>query len=385
LHPAIAVSATGPAMAHEGDTLTYTVVLRNTGDADLAVSLPLPDGTTWTGTLAAGGNRTLTVTGPVSGDPTAFTFVATGTDALGGEVSASAAVSTDILHPTLEVSVSAPLNQTYPGTVITLTCTVTNTGDIPLSDVAIWWDNGTPDNPDDDRILCVMESLGVGEAAACSVPVAPEEATTYTATATGTDPLGGPAEGSAGISIGIIPTEPGDTDGDGTPDYLDADSDGDGIPDWVEGAGDADGDGDPDYLDADSDGDGIPDAVEGTGDVDGDGLPNYLDADSDGDGIPDAVEGTGDVDEDGLPNYLDADSDGDGIPDAVEGTADVDSDGLPNYLDRDSDGDGKPDAVEGTGDDDGDGIPNYLDPDDDSGTTGVVYRVYLPLVARNAP
>ncbi|MGB9776756.1 MAG: DUF7507 domain-containing protein, partial [Anaerolineae bacterium] len=108
LHPAIAVSATGPAMAHEGDTLTYTVVLRNTGDADLAVSLPLPDGTTWTGTLAAGGNRTLTVTGPVSGDPTAFTFVATGTDALGGEVSASAAVSTDILHPAIAVSATGP-------------------------------------------------------------------------------------------------------------------------------------------------------------------------------------------------------------------------------------------------------------------------------------
>ncbi|MGC9084553.1 MAG: thrombospondin type 3 repeat-containing protein, partial [Anaerolineae bacterium] len=91
------------------------------------------------------------------------------------------------------------------------------------------------------------------------------------------------------------------------------------------------------------------------------------------------------VDEDGLPNYLDADSDGDGIPDAVEGTGDVDNDGLPNYLDRDSDGDGKPDAVEGTGDDDGDGIPNYLDPDDTPRTVGVVYRVYLPLVARNAP
>ncbi len=441
LHPALAVEATGPAMAHEGDTLTYTVVLRNTGDADLNVSLPLPDSTTWTGVLRAGESRTLAVTGPVSGDPTAFTFVGTGVDALGGEVSAQAPVSTDILHPALAVSVSAPLNQTYPGTVITLTCTVTNTGDTPLSGVVVRWDNGTPDDPDDDPILCVVDSLGVGEAASCSVPAAPEEATTYTATAIGTDALGGQAEDSESISIGIIPTEPGDTDGDGTPDYLDADSDGDGIPDWTEGAGDTDGDGDPDYLDADSDGDGIPDAVEGTADTDSDGLPDYLDADSDGDGIPDAVEGTadldgdglpnyldtdsdsdgildsvegvGDPDSDGLPNYLDTDSDGDGIPDAVEGTADTDSDGLPNYLDADSDGDGipdavegawdadgdgtpnyldldsdgdgKPDAVEGTGDDDGDGIPNYLDPDDTPAPATVIYRVYLPFVARNAP
>jgi len=413
LHPAVTISASGPALAHEGDTLAYQVTVANTGDAALTVFVPLPDGTTWTGTLAAGASASFTATGPVSGDPTAFTFTATGTDALGGTVSASATVTTDILHPTLDVRAAASIPTTYPGTVVTLTYTVTNTGDVPLSDVVLWWDNGTPENPDDDRILCVVENLEVGQAVQCQVPVAPEQETTYTASATGTDPLGGQTEDSAGITIGIIPTEPGDADGDGTPDYLDADSDGDGIPDWMEGAGDTDGDGTPDYLDADSDGDGIPDAVEGTGDVDGDGLPNYLDADSDGDGIPDAVEGTGDVDGDGLPNFLDTDSDGDGIPDAVEGTGDVDGDGLPNfldtdsdgdgipdavegtgdvdgdgipnYLDLDSDGDGKPDAVEGTGDDDGDGIPNYLDPDDTPRSAGVIYRVYLPFVARNVP
>jgi hypothetical protein len=413
--PGIWITAVGPTMAHEGDSLTYTVTIcvEDIGTTPLSISLPLPDGTTWTGTLAAGASASFTATGPVSGDPTAFTFTATGTDALGGTVSASATVTTDILHPALEVSAAAPIATVYPGTVVTLTYTVTNTGDAPLSDVVLWWDNGTPENPDDDRILCVVENLEVGQAVQCQVPVAPDQEATYTASATGTDPLGGPAEDSAGIIIGIIPTEPGDTDGDGTPDYLDADSDGDGIPDAVEGTGDVDGDGLPNYLDADSDGDGIPDAVEGTGDVDGDGLPNYLDTDSDGDGIPDAVEGTGDedgdglpnyldtdsdgdgipdaiegtgdVDGDGIPNYLDADSDGDGIPDAVEGTGDVDGDGIPNYLDLDSDGDGKPDAVEGTGDDDGDGIPNYLDPDDTPRSAGVIYRVYLPFVARNVP
>jgi|GEM_PF-2270484 len=386
--PGIRVTAIGPTVAYEGDSLTYTVTIcmEDVGTTPLSISLPLPDGTTWTGSGEPGTCVTVIANAPVSGDPTVVAFTAIGTDSAGRQTTSNTAVvTTDILHPALEASAAAPIATVYPGTVVTLTCTVTNTGDVPLSDVILRWDNGTPDDPEDDQILCVVEYLDVGQAVQCQVPVAPEQETTYTVSATGTDPLGGQAEDSAGITIGIIPSEPGDTDGDGIPDDLDADSDGDDIPDWVEGAGDTDGDGMPDYLDTDSDGDGIPDAVEGTGDVDGDGLPNYLDTDSDGDGIPDAVEGTGDVDGDGLPNYLDTDSDGDGIPDAVEGTGDVDGDGLPNFLDLDSDGDGKPDAVEGTGDDDGDGIPNYLDPDDTPRTAGVVYRVYLPFVARNVP
>ena len=57
------------------------------------------------------------------------------------------------------------------------------------------------------------------------------------------------------------------------------DSDGDGILDEIEGddSVDTDGDGTPDYMDLDADNDGIPDAREGTGDDDGDGIPNYID------------------------------------------------------------------------------------------------------------
>ncbi|MBC7228257.1 MAG: Ig-like domain-containing protein [Thermoflexales bacterium] len=385
LHPAIQVAASGPAMAHEGDTLAYQVTLRNSGDAALSVSLPLPDGTTWTGMLAPGAQTTLTATGPVSGDPTTFTFAATGTDPLGLAVSDSAPVTTDILHPTIRVTISSPIASTYPGSPVALSYEATNTGDTPLQNVVIWSDNGTPDNPEDDQPVCIAESLEVGETITCTAAVAPSEETAYTARAEGYDALGGMAQDSDSVTVGIILPEPGDTDGDGIPDYVDTDTDGDGIPNPVEGGGDLDGDGLPNYLDADSDGDGIPDAVEGTADVDGDGLPNFLDADSDGDGIPDAVEGTADVDGDGLPNFLDADSDGDGIPDAVEGAWDADDDGTPNYLDLDSDGDGKPDAVEGTGDDDGDGIPNFLDPEDTPAPATVTYRVYLPFVARNAP
>ena len=120
-----------------------------------------------------------------------------------------------------------------------------------------------------------------------------------------------------------------DTDGDGTPDYLDTDDDGDGVPTKDE--------------DVDQDGDPTND------DTDGDGIPNYLDTDDDGDGVSNKDEdlnGDGDptnddTDGDGTPNYLDDDDDGDGIPSIEEDTNkdgdltndDCNIDGVPNFLD----------------------------------------------------
>jgi hypothetical protein len=101
-----------------------------------------------------------------------------------------------------------------------------------------------------------------------------------------------------------------------------ADADGDGIADWAEGRPtnrDTDGDGTPDYLDADSDGDGIPDSTEAGGgnpcaprNSDSDGTPDYLDLDADNDGLSDAEELAAGTD----PTNID--SDGDGVTDLGE-------------------------------------------------------------------
>lgn len=200
---------------------------------------------------------------------------------------------------------------------------------------------------------------------------------------------------------------PLDTDGDGTPDFLDLDSDNDGIPDVLEAGGyDDDGDGKiGSGIINDFDNDGITDFVDDynnqTGsldglpsgiplpvaDVDGDNLPNYRDKDADGDGIPDNIEGNIDNDGDGVPNYLDLDSDGDGIPDNVEAQStanylppsgiDANRDGIddaygtglipvntdgkdqPDYLDTDSDNDGEADNLEAY-DTDNDGVANVV-------------------------
>lgn len=171
----------------------------------------------------------------------------------------------------------------------------------------------------------------------------------------------------------------GDTDEDGTPDYLDDDSDNDGIPDSEETPNgvpvDTDEDGTPDFQDTDSDGDGIDDSIEGTADFDGDGIPNYRDTDNDNDGINDIMEcpeqPCNDGDGDGQADYLDTDSDDDGIPDLYEGVDDTDKDGIPNFLDDDSDGDGILDYDENEEnipplDSDEDGKPDYADNDSDN-------------------
>ncbi len=207
-----------------------------------------------------------------------------------------------------------------------------------------------------------------------------------------------------------------DTDGDGTPDFLDIDDDGDGLTTLEE---DRNGNGDP--SDVDSDDDLLPDYLDAIadgrcGDLDGDGIVNNIEwslelkddaIDSDGDGIVDRIElwqtgvcaaphldafefdasvcgdGYDDVcltvaccpaapntNEGALIDALDPDDDGDGIPTAIEGSFDVDGDGIPNYLDLDSDGDGIPDAEEGLTDSDGDGIPDFLDAVHDEFDTG---------------
>jgi large repetitive protein len=140
-----------------------------------------------------------------------------------------------------------------------------------------------------------------------------------------------------------------DTDGDGTPDFLDLDSDGDRVSDADEAgddrpstaAQDSDEDGEPDYRDLDDDGDGLATKDERSKDgedidSDGDGRPDYLDLDDDDDGVPTQRERSSDghdidTDEDGTPDYLDVDDDGDGIATDAE-PEDADDNGVPDRL-----------------------------------------------------
>ncbi len=137
-----------------------------------------------------------------------------------------------------------------------------------------------------------------------------------------------------------------DTDGDGIVDRLDADSDNDGIPDNIEAQATASY---VPPTGIDSDGDGLDDAYEGTGnegltpvDTDGDGTPDYLDLDSDNDGINDVDEaghGVSQATIDASP-----DTDGDGIPDVIDEISGWQPFDGTNFNLADSDNDTDPDG-----------------------------------------
>jgi hypothetical protein len=157
----------------------------------------------------------------------------------------------------------------------------------------------------------------------------------------------------------------GDSNMNMRPDFLDPsdDSDGDGVPNSVERGG-CGGMmmGEPDAGVADAAADAAADAgmvrcVGNDRDTDGDGTPDYLDPDDDGDGIPTTVERSldpsmgDDLDGDGIPSYRDLDSDGDTVPDATErgmdGMTPTNTDTVmdgADFLDRDSDNDCVPDS-----------------------------------------
>ena len=387
VEPALRLEKTGPAFAHVGDVISYTLAVTNEGNValeDVGVDDPMLGGAVCDlGTLEPGesDNCQVPFTVPAGLDPVDNTATSSGTDAFwGSEATDSDDASADILHPALDLSLVASPEEIYAGQEVELTFEVTNTSDdTTLYDVVIIHDGGTPGDPSDDQEVCTISELAPGETVICEALHTGQDTTTFTGTATGYDLIGGEAQDQTEVTITLdadgdydndgIPDDiegTDDADGDGTPNFLDLDSDGDGISDEVEGTGDADGDGSPNFLDLDSDGDGIPDEIETADDADGDGTPNFLDLDSDCDGIPDEIETADDADGDGTPNFLDLDSDGDGITDEVETADDADGDGSPNFLDLDSDGDGIPDEVETADDSDGDSTPNFLDLDSDN-------------------
>lgn len=148
-----------------------------------------------------------------------------------------------------------------------------------------------------------------------------------------------------------------DTDGDGTPDYLDLDSDNDSIFDVVENDG---------FGDLDIDGDGVGDGNDaGTGiandNFDNDGLlalidGNDNDADSDDHGAGyNGYNFPVDTDGDGIPDYLDVDSNDNS--DDISNGSDI-SNTIYYFLDADNNG-----VIDGSTDADNDGVLDAFDSD----------------------
>nr|BFE51512.1 DUF11 domain-containing protein [Saccharothrix mutabilis subsp. capreolus] len=138
IHPAIeVVKDVTPAQAEEGDTVTYTITVRNTGDVpltDITVDDPLLTACSTTfASLAAGAAITYTCTGQAPADDVTNTITATGRDSIGGLSTDTDDALLDVIHPGMAITKSVDRPTAAAGDTVTYTITVTNTGDVPLA------------------------------------------------------------------------------------------------------------------------------------------------------------------------------------------------------------------------------------------------------------
>ena len=196
--------------ASVGDTITYTFTVTNTGDITLTgvsvVDDMLGSVTLGTTTLvpdqSTSGTKTYTV---VEGDlpgPIINTATATGTDPVGGVVTDLASESVSIIFISdIELVKEADVSSVSIGNIITYTFTVTNTGYVTLTGVSIV----------DDMLGSVTlgtTTLASGQSitgmltytVACDDLPGP---IINTATATGTDPVGGVVTDLASESVSV--------------------------------------------------------------------------------------------------------------------------------------------------------------------------------------
>jgi uncharacterized repeat protein (TIGR01451 family) len=196
----ISIVKGGPALAHVGDTITYTFNVRLTQNSPplsgITVTDPIcdagsltgPSGDDRDGVLEQGENWRYTCTHTVTAsdaDPLPNTAEACGT-APGGRVCDRGSHSVDIVHPAITIVKTAHPTGGAPGDSIRYRFEVTNTGDVDLSDVSV----------DDDVLghICDIAILLPGQTVTCSaVHAIPQDASApivNVATAIGTDPTG---------------------------------------------------------------------------------------------------------------------------------------------------------------------------------------------------
>ncbi len=194
-----------PLAVNIGDTVTYCFNVTNTGDVNLIgvtvnddIYGPVTLGTT---TLAPGETTEGTLTHVVvESDAPSVTNIATatGTDPLGGTVTDTDPCTINVaLAPDIEVNKTASLTGSCPGSdplavsigdTVTYCFNVTNTGDVTLTSVTVNDDIHGP-------VSLGTTTLAPGETTGGTVTHIVTESdvpsVTNTATATGTDPLGG--------------------------------------------------------------------------------------------------------------------------------------------------------------------------------------------------
>jgi archaellum component FlaG (FlaF/FlaG flagellin family) len=142
IHPGIEIVKEGAELAHEGDTITYTFEVTNTGDVDLSDVEVTDDVLGAIGTiddLAVGATETLEKEFVVPEDTDGVDNIGTacGTDIGSVEVCDDDPHSLLVIHPDVEIVKTANPTSAEPGQTITYTYEVTNAGDTTLTDILV--------------------------------------------------------------------------------------------------------------------------------------------------------------------------------------------------------------------------------------------------------
>ena len=215
VNPFLHVDKKAPAEVHEGETITYTFTVANTGDVALTNLSVVDDVLGPIGTiesLAPGTSVDLTkqrtVPAPLIGDLVNSVTVCTGGPAPGAPEDGKPLCDTDIhvadvLHPALTITKTAdPVTVTGSGPV-TFTYVVTNTGDAPLTAVTV--------TDDILGLIGNVPSLGAGKSVTLTktVTIGANSALRNVGTASGTDSLGRTVTDDVAAEVSLV-TPPAD-------------------------------------------------------------------------------------------------------------------------------------------------------------------------------
>ena len=185
-----------------GSTVTFTIAVTNTGDAplsNLSVTDPLAPGCDTTiATLAVGATQSYTCTlADVIADMTNTASV-TAEDATGTTWSDSDTAVVDVITPVIDIEKTPDLQTVVSGDDVTFTITLTNTGDVTLSNVTVV----DPIAPACNTSIPSM-APGAVQSYTCTLTSVTTDLTNV-ASASASDPLGRPLTDSDSAEVEVI-------------------------------------------------------------------------------------------------------------------------------------------------------------------------------------
>lgn len=207
-HPAVSIDKTAdPTVVLSGETVTYTYVITNTGDAmlhDLVVTDDVIGAIGGADTLAPDASVTMTSAAPVAVDTVNvgtvvahYGDIVPGEDAFHGTVTDSDEATVDVVAPEIDVTKSVTPTEILVGESVTYTFTVTNTGDVDLFGVTVTDDKLGP--------IATLPTLLVDETQTYTRTVSLTLPTENVVVARGTDAVGHAVDDSATAFVDVAP------------------------------------------------------------------------------------------------------------------------------------------------------------------------------------